>query len=65
MTDLDDQETQSIPLPNGARGTVKINVDASKHGSSGLLGTFTRRVTTDLDGSNRITEESWTLAAKG
>ncbi len=59
------EETRMIPLPNGARGTVKINVDVSKHGPSGILGTFTRRVTTDLDGSNRITEESWTLAAKG
>lgn len=59
------EETRMIPLPNGARGTVRINVNVSMQRATGILERFTRRVTTDLDGSNRITEESWTLTAKG
>jgi hypothetical protein len=58
------EETQVIPLPNGARGTVRVIIDASTRGPTGLLSTFVRRVTTDLEGQSRITEETWTLAAK-
>lgn len=59
------EETRTIPLPNGARGTVRVKVNVRTHEASGLLGSFVRKVTTDLDGSSRITEETWTLAVKG
>lgn len=58
------EETQTVPLPNGARGTVRVSIDASARGGSGLLDSLVRRVTTDLEGSGRVTEETWTLAAK-
>jgi len=58
------EETRTVPLPNGARGTVRVSIDASTHGASGLLGSLVRRVTSDLDGDSRITEETWTLAAE-
>ena len=58
------EETQTVPLPNGGRGTVRVNIDARTHSASGLLGSFFRRVTTDLEGDSRITEETWTLADK-
>lgn len=57
------EETRTIPLPNGARGTVRVSIDADTHIGSGLLSSFVRRVTTDLAGDRRITEETWTLAA--
>ncbi|MCX7864725.1 MAG: hypothetical protein N2423_06805 [Novosphingobium sp.] len=58
------EETQTIPLPNGARGTVRISVEARTAGASSLLGSFIRRVTTDLDGDSRVTEEIWTLSTR-
>jgi len=58
------EETRTVPLPNGARGTVRVSIDASTRGVSGLLGSLVRRVTTNLEGDSRITEETWTLAAK-
>jgi len=59
------RETRSIPLPNGAHGQVAIDIDAQTAGPTGLLRRFERRVTTQLDGSTRMTEEIWTLHAKG
>ena len=57
------EESRTVPLPNGARGTVNVRIDASTHGGSGVLGSFVRRVTTDLEGDSRITEETWTLSS--
>jgi hypothetical protein len=59
------EEIRTVPLPNGARGTVRVTINASAHGGTGLLGSFVRRVTTDLEGDSRVTEETWTLTAKG
>jgi hypothetical protein len=58
------EETRSVPLPNGARGTVRVSIDALTGETSGLLGSLVRKVTTDFDGDSRITEETWTLTAK-
>ncbi|MCB2079103.1 MAG: hypothetical protein R3E09_01525 [Novosphingobium sp.] len=55
------RETRTIPLPNGARGHVAVDTDATTQGPAGLLSSFTRTVTTDLEGDARVTYESWTL----
>lgn len=59
------EETRMIPLPNGARGTVRVNIEARSAAGSGLLDSFVRKVTTDLEGAFSVTEETWTLVAGG
>lgn len=54
--------TQTIPLPDGKTGQVSVEIEASNDTQTGLLSRLTRRVTTDLDGSQRVTIETWTLA---
>jgi hypothetical protein len=54
------REQRLIPLPNGLRGEVSTDIDASAD-SSGLVSAFTRKVTTDLDGDKRVVFEDWRL----
>jgi len=54
---------QTIPLPDGKTGQVSVVIEASTDTRTGLLSRLTRRVATDLDGSRRVTIETWTLAA--
>lgn len=58
------RQTKSVPLPDGSHGRVSIDIDARTHGPSGLLASFARTVTTELEGSARVTEETWTLSDK-
>lgn len=57
------RETRTIPMPNGERGTVAIDIEAHTAGSLGLLARFERKVTTELGGNARVTEETWTLSS--
>lgn len=52
---------RSIPLPDGKAGMVRIDTEAAVIGPSGLLVSFRRTVTTELDGVQRFTVETWTL----
>jgi len=56
-------EVREMPMPDGALGKVSILVDARANGTSGLLESFARRVTTDLGGNTCTTEEIWTLTS--
>ncbi len=56
--------TQTIPLPDGKTGQVSVDIEASNDARTGLLSRLTRRVTTNLDGSQRVTIETWSLAEK-
>lgn len=55
-------ETKTVALPDGQSGQVVIETVAQTAGSSGLLASFERTVTTDLQGDKRVTRELWTLA---
>lgn len=55
-------ETRSVPLPGGMSGQVVIEIDAQSSASTGLLASFDRTVTTDLQGDKRVTHERWTLS---
>ena len=54
-------ETRTVALPDGQSGQVVIEIVAQTAGSTGLLASFERLVTTDLQGDKRITRELWTL----
>jgi hypothetical protein len=56
------REARSIPLANGLRGEVTTEIEASADPTTGLLGAFRRKVTTELDGNTRVVIEEWTLA---
>ena len=55
-------ETRSVALPDGQSGQVVIEMVAQTAGSTGLLASFERMVTTDLQGDKRVTREQWTLS---
>ena len=52
---------RAIPLPDGAQGLVRIDTEAAVLGPSGLLVSYRRTVTTELDAVRRVTIEIWTL----
>lgn len=54
---------ETMPMPDGKTGQVSIEIEASVDSRTGLLSQLTRRVTTDLDGSERVTIETWNLTA--
>lgn len=58
-------QTLTIPLPGGRTGQVSIDTDALTDARSGLVKTFRRQVTTRLDGTSRVTLETWTLHRAG
>ena len=47
------REQRTIPLVNGERGHVTVDIIARTAGAGGLLASFTRTVTSDLDGDMR------------
>lgn len=55
------RETRMIPLVNGGRGRVVTDIAARATVETGLLVSFDRTVTSDLEGDTRATYESWTL----
>ena len=57
-------QEKTIPLPGGGWGRVSITTDARPDHRSGLLDFFSRTVTTELEGSTRISQETWTLSRK-
>lgn len=57
-------ERREVPLPDGMKGSVTIQIDARTGAGDTLLASLDRTVTTDLGGSVRLTYESWTLAPK-
>ncbi|MCB2076932.1 MAG: hypothetical protein KDE55_04435 [Novosphingobium sp.] len=59
------QDIRQIPLPNGARGHVTVDIDAGVTPGSGLLQWLDRTVTTDLEGNARQTFERFSLVARG
>ena len=54
------RETRTISLADGTQGQVTIDLDAAVAGT-GLLSSYSRTVTTTLDGESRVTYETWTL----
>lgn len=57
-------QTVPVPLPGGATGSVRIDLDAQVR-SGGLLSLFRRRVVTELGDSQRRTDETWALETSG
>ncbi|MBW8752557.1 MAG: hypothetical protein JF595_00145 [Sphingomonadales bacterium] len=57
------REQRAIPLADGTQGQVTTEVEAKADRASGLLATFTRKVTTDLGGDTRVVIEEWTLVS--
>ena len=55
------RETRTIPLANGTQGQVTVDVEATITGTTGLLSSFSRTVTTRFDGDSRVSYEIWTL----
>ena len=53
---------RNIPLPDGTQGMIRVDTEAAVLAPVGLLGSFRRTVTTELDGVRRISIETWTLA---
>ncbi|PLK27242.1 hypothetical protein [Novosphingobium sp. TH158] len=60
-----DQQThvQEVPLPDGRQGKVTVTLQASQ-ASGGLLDRFERRVLTELDGTRRLSLETWRMVAR-
>ena len=56
------RDRRTIPLDGGLNGEVTTDIAARTDPASGLLGSFTRTVTTDLGGDKRMVIEEWTLA---
>ncbi len=52
---------REVPLPDGKSGHIRIETEAAVQAPGGLLSSFRRTVTTQLDGTRRITVETWTL----
>lgn len=58
------QAERTIPLPNGGRGAVRVDIDAQASGASGLLSSLRRTLTTELEGDVRTSVEIWSLVPK-
>lgn len=54
-------ETRELALPDGRNGRVTVTVEASG-GAGGLLAQMERRVATELDGTQRVNIDRWTLS---
>lgn len=53
--------TRDIPLPDGSAGRVTVSITASDL-PGGMLDRLQRRVITELNGTSRLSTETWTLA---
>ncbi|MBX7541554.1 hypothetical protein [Qipengyuania sphaerica] len=54
-------EKRALDLPNGAKGTYELTVEARTAAGSGLLDTSERRIVTRIGDSTRISRESWSI----
>ncbi|MES2493847.1 MAG: hypothetical protein V4579_11285 [Pseudomonadota bacterium] len=54
--------SRDLSLPDGSSGRVTVTITASK-GTAGTLEQLRRDVVTELDGTERLSTETWTLAA--
>ena len=55
------REARTIALPDGTQGRATIDLEANANAATGLLVSFSRTVTTEIDGESRVTHEIWTL----
>lgn len=55
-------ESRELPLPDGSSGKVTVTITANE-APGGLLDRMQRQVVTELDGTQRLSTETWTLAA--
>jgi hypothetical protein len=56
------RESRELPLPDGSAGKVTVTINASDT-PDGLLANFQRQIVTELEGTSRLSTETWTLAA--
>lgn len=54
------EQVREVPLPGGRQGRVTVTMKASPD-PRGLLDQFERRVMTELDGTQRFSQETWRL----
>ena len=59
------RDVRALPLADGTQGEVLVEIDARADGTSGMLQTFQRLVTTRIGGSAQVTRETWTLTRAG
>lgn len=52
---------QTVATPDDKTGQVTVDIEASADSDTSLLIQLMRRVTTDLDGAQRVTIETWSL----
>jgi hypothetical protein len=57
--------SRQMPLPNGVTGNITIDTIATTQGRGGLLASYARTVTTNLNGDERKTFEEWSLTPAG
>jgi hypothetical protein len=55
------EESQEIPLPEGAPGVVRIELDRASPVGAATMARAERTVTTELGGTRRVARETWTL----
>lgn len=55
------EESRELPLPDGSAGRVTVSITATDM-PGGMLDRLQRRVVTELDGTSRLSTETWTLA---
>lgn len=55
------RDERTITVSGGPPGRVTTDIGASVDAASGLLRSFERKVTTDLEGDRRVVIEEWTL----
>lgn len=55
------EESRELPLPDGSAGRVTVSIMASDL-PGGMLDRLQRRVITELNGTSRLSTETWTLA---
>jgi hypothetical protein len=55
-------EQRTIPLPDGREGHALVEIAASGRGVGGQIAEIERKVTTDLGGDKRLTDELWQLS---
>jgi hypothetical protein len=54
------QDHRAVPLPDGEQGSVRIVTDTAVT-PTGLLATYTRRITTEMGRDRRLSVEEWSL----
>jgi hypothetical protein len=55
------EQVRDVPLPDGRKGRVTVTMQASPD-PRGVMEQFERRVMTELDGTTRLSQETWKLS---